>query len=228
MDLFIDRTGAEQYVAVDHAAPVIETPLGVLRLDCVVDGEDVAEETPSRARGLGTVARITSWRTRAIRADLLVVDVQPDLPPDIEVTGAAAAMWRLAAWRDLLTLQFDCRWEAKLVGSAVGPLAPTGLEVQGWDAAGIRLMLGTEDRGSMIARATFADGFPARLAHVFPPGTVQHRPDGLRLLLPPIARHEQCQVQFIAAWADLPEKDATLLRILRRSPAELLNAAQVA
>jgi hypothetical protein len=227
MDLFIDRTGAERYIAVEQAPPVVETPLGVLRLDCVVDGEDVAEGVPSRARSVGRAARITSWRTRTVRADLLVTDIQQDLPPDVEVTGAVAAMWRLAAWRDLLTLQFDCRFVTEPPGDAIGPLFPTGLEVLGWDAEGIRLMLGTEDRGSMIARAALADGFPARLAGVFAPGTVRQRPAGLRLLLPPIARHEQCQIQFVASWAALSQREATLLA-LQRSPAELLKAAQVA
>jgi hypothetical protein len=87
------------------------------------------------------------------------------------------------------------------------------------------VVIGTEDRGSLIARAASADGFPARLTNLAP-RTVQHVPNGLRLLLPPLARHEQCQIQFVVAWADKPDDDASFLAV-QRDPAELLEAAHV-
>jgi hypothetical protein len=226
MDLFITQASAETQIAVADVQAEIETPVGVLQLDCVVDGEDVAAYVPTRARTVGTNATLTSWRTQTVRADLLLVNLLRGRPSGPSVTGTVAAMWRLAAWRDLLTLQFDCRWAATPAGSSVGPLSSAGLEAHGWETETTKVVIGTEGRGSLIARAASADGFPARLTSLFAPRTVRPVPTGLRLLLPPLARHEQCQIQFVVAWADKPDDDATFLAV-QRDPAELLDAAHV-
>jgi hypothetical protein len=225
MDLFITQVSAEPRIAVADVRAEVETPVGVLRLDCVVDGEDVAENVPTRARTVGKNATLTSWRTQTVRADLLLVDLPPRRPSGPRIAGTVAAMWRLAAWRDLLTLQFDCRWVATLAGSSIGSSSSAGLEAHGWETETTKVVIGTEDRGSLIARAASADGFPARLTNLAP-RTVQHVPNGLRLLLPPLARHEQCQIQFVVAWADKPDDDASFLAV-QRDPAELLEAAHV-
>lgn len=225
MDLFLPQISAEPRATMADVRAEIETPVGVLQLDCVVDGEDVAAHLPTRARTVGTDATVISWRTHSVRADLLLVNL-PGGPLAPRVTGMIAAMWRLAAWRDLLTLQFDCRWRATPTGSPVGQSSSGGLEAYGWETGTTKVTIGTEDRGSLIARAASADGFPARLTRLFAPRSVQQIADGLRLLLPPLARHEQCQIQFVVAWADQPDDDATFLAV-QRTPAELLEAAHV-
>lgn len=211
-------------VARDRVTPRIETPAGILSTSFTIDGEP-APRTATQGRVLDGGGLLFTYQTARVRAELLAVSLlgQGDVAG---VKGSIGTMWRLATWEDLESLTFECRWLAVPRDAQACPMPGRNGEVSLWTERRTAVAIGAENADIMRARARCGDGVPVRFRDHIDESVVRYLDDGLGVVMPPLARHEQCQVQFIVAWGGAGSQDEVWHEALRSSN-DLLRAADL-
>lgn len=182
-------------------APSFVTPFGEL-VTCAVAGElDTRRSVPAEQRLLPSGAEWRRWCTDSVVAEVLIGPYFPVLPPEMDVAGCQAAVWRVQANRHVVEPALSCQWHILPAGAQGGPNAGESLDAQNWDIGKVTLSLGTEDGEYLAARAKQGLHVPGRLAPELHAGTVQYIDHGLRVPFSSLQPDEIVQVHFIVAWA---------------------------
>jgi hypothetical protein len=202
--------------APEHVAgpglPTIDTPLGRFALTARI------EPRMSRAIAVHLFARdvdLFIWDDPAVRVELRVSHPDLELPDGMSVSHARAAVWRIRARRPLTAAQLSC--ELPSAGSTKSsPETGQGLECLTWEAKDFRLSLGTPDAEALLHFARDGAPLPDSWTAAWQDADtgmirlVEYRPEGLRVILPPLAEGELAQTHFVVAWAPAgPASEAT-------------------
>lgn len=153
----------------------VTTPIGVLA--CVIDAG-------SQSPAPGT------WSMRG-------GPLPPELPPGMSVAGSVGVVVALQPGQALHDLQVGLVWE-RTPAVQGSPASGEWLDAQEWDAAGWRVVIGTEDGDALSARLPECgfseDRYP-----------VAYRADGLAITLPLVPAARTTTLHFIVALNPLPE-----------------------
>ena len=226
----------------------INTPLGTLFLNADVDGVQIGDLKPSAAYQLERGGYLLRWTLDGITAELLLCRAQLAPYESMAVDDCWAGIWRVQVSVPANTLMFSCLWElGYLWTEEIGPESGEGLEAQTWEKSDrdngiLRVTVGTADaewlaghaqhgllphRWSELLGMSYGGTMPdPRTGKIDP---VVYLKDGFRIVLPVLAAGEQCQVQFVVAWASLNKEEAeddvsTWLAVDRR-PEDILSGA---
>jgi hypothetical protein len=202
----------------------VETPLGTLRPNVVVDNRPMTHDLPTEIRAISPTTTLYMWISEMGRAELLRLNLGSTLQHDVPSAGCVGFVWRIATWRPLDTLTVECRWELVTVDCEAKPVSGPGVDGRMWQGTDAVVAVGTEDTASMIRRAARNNGFPRRFAGTLGATNVVYREEGIEVAVPPLERHEQCQVQFVVAWAAARFAEATR-EAVTWDPTQLLAAA---
>jgi hypothetical protein len=215
---------ALEYVA-GPALPTIDTPLGRFALTPRIEPW-TSRATPEHLRA-GNV-HLFIWDDPGARVELRVSNPDLELPEGMSVSHARAAVWRIRARRPLTAVQLSC----ELPGA--GPTEPSpetgqGLECLTWEANDFRLSLGTPDAEALLYFGRDGEPLPESWNAAWQDTDtgmirlVEYRPEGLRVILPPLADSELAQTHFVVAWAPAgPASEATWWAV-DQSPRVLLR-----
>lgn len=193
--------------------PIVRTPPGDIRLGLRYNGG--IDVDPTDAYRIGSDGHLFVRRDGPIRAELLLVSPDLDLPHCMSVDGCVAAVWRVRAFERIASCEFSCRWASGTGRSEAGePESGEGLDAQAWSRGRIRVSVGTEDTERLRARSAVGDRLPASWMDLLGYGEerydpVRYVPDGFVLSLPALEPDAQCQIQFTVAWADRDPGDAS-------------------
>ncbi len=210
MNLFRCADARPEAVAVPVA---LQTPLGVVRLDAILDGINVAQEPPSQTCRLPSGGGIICWHRPGFDLELLLC--RPALTPPLGTpsTDGWAALWRLRARETIASSTFVAIWEEGYAWTQGGPNSGQGLYAKTWDDGRTEASIGTDDSEGLANRAKCADGLPSEwepyfrsTANSFDWFSLQmvHYEVGDRgvpVPLPPLAAGQQCQIHFAVAWS---------------------------
>jgi hypothetical protein len=162
--------------------------------------EPAAFPAASVARDAPGVARYRFQDSSAI-LELVIGEIQPELPTNMTVAGCRAALWRIAARRGLSRLRFRAEWPDP-TGRADGTPNPgEHLDAFTWRLADSMLSLGTEDGEALAVRAELHEGVPARLSGQLTYSTVEYTSSGMVVPIAELYPGERLEIHFLVAWA---------------------------
>lgn len=225
MELFADLALPSSHGSETPSAwAEVETPLGSLRPHVVVDARIITRDLPTEIRAVSQTTTLYVWTSEMGRAELLRLNLGSTLQGHAPSAGCVGFVWRIATWRPLDTLTVECCWEKAPPGCETKPVSGPGVDGRMWQGTDAVVAVGTEDTASMIRRAARNNGFPRRFAGTLGATSVAYLDEGVEVAVPPLERHEQCQVQFVVAWAAAPFAEAAR-EAVTWDPTQLLAAA---
>jgi len=202
------------------APAALQTPLGVVWLDAILDGINVAEEPPSRTYRLPLGGWVACWHRPGFDLELLVCRPALSLSPHTRVTDCWAALWRLRAKATIASSTFVAIWEDRYIWTRGGPDSGEWLYAKAWDDGQTEVYIVTDDSEGLAYRSKSADGLPTEwepyfisTAGSFDWFSLQmiHREvgdGGMAVPLPPLAAGQQCQIHFAVAWSPYAKEGA--------------------
>ena len=135
-------------------APVAaQTPLGVVRLDAVLDGINVAGDLPTQTYRLPSGGWVACWHRPGFDLELLVCRPALSLPPGMPLTDCWAALWRLRTREAISFCTFTALWEEGYTWHQGGPDSGEWLYAKAWDDGQAEVLIVTEDGDSLAWRS---------------------------------------------------------------------------
>ena len=199
--------------------PVIATPLGGVKVNAIVDGVSIWNKPVSAGFVLQSGASVICWQTDRVQVELLVCRPILTRYGKENCDDCVAALWRIAAHGDGVSLEFAGTWLPGHQWHDAG--ADTGQGVFSWLWHGDKAdgAIGTEDDEWLERRAANGDWLPKRWQNrLHASGLTAGEPrnpdiltciprvdescEGLGIvLLPELNTGEVCQSQWVVAWA---------------------------
>lgn len=194
------------------APATLQTPLGVVRLDAILDGVNVAEEPPTQTYRLPSGGWVACWHRPGFDLELLLC--RPALAPPLgmPLTDCWAALWRLRAKATIASSTFVAIWEDGYIWTRGGPDSGEWLYAKAWDDGQTEVYIVTGDERALAAQSRRGDGLPQEWEPYFLPTAdnfdwfflqmvhYEVRDRGIPIPLPPLEAGRQCQVHFDLFW----------------------------
>lgn len=210
MNLFGCSDAKPETIPTPAALP---TPLGVVRLNAVLDGVNVAEEPPTQTYRLPSGGWIACWHRPGFDLELLLCGPTLSVPPEMPLTDYWAALWRLRARTTIASSTFIAIWEDGYAWTQGGPNSGEGLYAKTWDDGQTEVSIGTEDGDILAWHSKMAGGLPTEWEPYF--RSTPNNFDwfslqrvhyevgdrGIPVPLPPLETDQQCQIHFAIAWS---------------------------
>ena len=194
------------------APATLQTPLGVVRLDAILDGLNVAEEPPTQTYRLPSGGWAACWHQPDFDLELLLCHPVLSLPPGMPLTDGWAALWRLRARATIASSTFVAIWEKGYTWTRGGPDSSEWLYAKAWDDGQTEVYIVTGDERALAAQSRRGDGLPQEWEPYFLPTAdnfdwfflqmvhYEVGDRGIPIPLPPLEPGQQCQVHFNLSW----------------------------
>lgn len=162
------------------APTTLNTPLGAVRFDAVLDGESMADEAPTRMHQLVAGGRLVCWHRQEFDLELLVCRPVPSRSSQKGLTDCWAGLWRLRAQTTIASCTFTAVWEEGYTWLGGGPDTGQGLYAKTWEDGQTEVSIGTEDEQALATRShqlsvlkiLLKHGAKVNVAHQAPPGGI--------------------------------------------------------
>ena len=212
----------------EQVAAALDTAVGAIVLSLVANNARV-ESPADGSFQLRGGARVLAWDRPELHAELLLANLEPELPEGMQIHGAVVGVWRVQAKHDLDECIFDARWASGKVPFEGGPSSGQGLAASTWEDEATVITLGAPDAESLGNNAKAGLPLPeswSATVMVDDSSCVsieEYLLDGLRLQLPGLRAGELGQVHFAAAWGDAGEDDVAPWYAVDLGPKPLLR-----
>lgn len=143
------------------APTTLNTPLGAVRFDAVLDGENMADEAPTRMHQLVAGGRLVCWHRQEFDLELLVCRPVPSRSSQKGLTDCWAGLWRLRVQTTIASCTFTAVWEEGYTWLGRGPDTGQGLYAKTWEDGQTEVSIGTEDEQALATRSHQRDRLPA-------------------------------------------------------------------
>ena len=203
----------ETKLEVVPAPVVLQTPLGNIHLNAMIDGTEITGESPTNTHRLPSGGWLAGWHRKAFDLELLVCRPLFTLPVDAPLTDCWAGLWRLRANAMLDTCTFTAIWEVGYTWEEGGPNSGQFEYTKTWDDGQTEVSIGTDDGDFLAIRSRRGDGLPTEWESYFLSSPNQFDwfwlqsvhidvgNNGLAAPLPPLKAGGECQIHFAVAWS---------------------------
>jgi len=217
--------------------PGVQTPLGVIRLDAILDDTEVADMLPTQNYRLPSGGWIVCWHQPKFDLELLICRPVSSIPAHIQLIDCWAGLWRLCAKQTVSSCNFTATWEQGFTWGKEEPQSSQWVYARTWSDGQSEVSVGTDDEDALAARSHQGNDLPHEWEEYFrsssnhfswfslQPIHNELGKTGLAVPLPLLAAGRRCQVQFVVAWGPYQKTGTSTSLEVDRKASEVLAGA---
>ncbi len=203
---------------------VLETPLGKLHFNCMVNGKSLSKNKQQFIESIMPETTIVSWQSEVCDIEFLRTNFIPKLPEGMKVDSCIGGIWRIKNYFNNTLFRFTCYLETTLEGSQE---TGEGLIALSFDKSTHRLTIGTEDEEYLKSRANSNDWLPSHLKDEISSESIHISRNEIIIDYPACFANETMQTHFIVAWGFNNNQNLSTWYAVDQSTTTILNQVDV-